>query len=70
MKGTGNIVHGHWSNDKANEGGTHSSSCPAEVHVCAFALFATLDIRKETRKSKNGYHGVEPLNGGVNLYAS
>ena len=51
MKGTGNIVYGHWSNDKAKECSTHGSSCPAEVQVSVFTLFASLDIRKENRKS-------------------
>ena len=51
MEGTGKIVYGYWSNDKSNKCSTHGSSCPAEVQVSVFTLFASLDIRKENRKS-------------------
>lgn len=50
MKGTGNIVYSHRSNDKANECSTHGSSCPAEVQISVFTLFASLDIRKEIER--------------------
>ena len=47
MEGTGNIVYGHWSNDKSKERSTHGSSCPAEVQVSVFTLFVRLDTRKK-----------------------
>ena len=67
MESTGNIVYGHWSNDKSKECSTHGSSCPAEVQVSIFTLFSTLDTLYGMSIERTGYHSVKPINGRVIL---
>lgn len=62
---TGDVVHGCRNHKKPNDSSANSSVCPTEMEICFFAL-REYSITSPQNKI-DVYHGVEPLDGGVDL---
>lgn len=59
------IINCSRDDNEAQNSGAHSAVGPAEVEVRIFALSGCLVVGGRTGEAK--YHGIKPLNGGVNL---